>query len=164
MSACSARRRVLGAGLASGALFVAPALMACEFQATHLRVLHPWVRASAEGARDTVLCLTIDEVQRDDRLVALHTPVAEAVCMADGHSPVDLALAAGRDLVLDEQGPHLRLVGLHHALELGRSYPLALVFASGETLRATLNVDQPATGAPRFVRPAFAPRPGAGRP
>jgi copper(I)-binding protein len=164
MNPCVVRRRLLWAGMGSGALLVAPAVQACEFFATRLRVWHPWARASAEGARDTVLFMSFDDVQRDERLVALHTPVAEAVRMADGRSPVDVLIPAGRPTVLDEAGPHLRLVGLQHPLGLGRSYPLTLVFASGETVRATLNVDQPAAGGPGPALPAFATRPGAARP
>lgn len=164
MNPCIARRRLVAAGFGAGALLAAPALQACEFFATQLRVWHPWARASAEGALESVLCMSFDEVQRDERLVALHTPVAEAVRMADGLSPVDLLIPAGHATVLDETGLHLRLVGLRHPLGLGRSHPLTLVFASGETVRATLNVDQPAAGRVATALPAFTARPGAPRP
>ena len=51
-----------------------------------------------------------------------------------------------RETVLAENGPHIRLIGLKHALAIGRSYPLMLTFESGGFVNAQLNVDYAAAG------------------
>lgn len=138
------RRRVLRAGLAAGAgLLIRPA-GACEFFARTLRVTHPWTRASERDATSAVVSMRFDEVSEDERLVGVETPIAEGSELGDaqgGRSPVDLAIPKGRETRLAENGTFLRLTGLQMPLEIGRSYPLRLVFARAGTLRADLSID-----------------------
>lgn len=127
----------LGLGLAPSAS------RACEVQAEFLRVVHPWTRATAPGDATAVLCMRIDEVTADDRLVGVDTPVAgDAQLVLDGRVvPLDLPLAAGSQLEMHDRGVHLRLTGLRHPLQTGRSYPLRLQFARSGDVLATLSVD-----------------------
>lgn len=136
------RRGVLGAGLALGASLVLPA-RACEYNSSNLRITHPWTRATDGDTRTAVLCMKFDEVRQDDRLIAVQTPVAEGVEMGGTQAggAVDFAIPAGRETLLSEAGPHLRLLGLKFPLEVARSYPLTLVFQRGGAVEATLNVD-----------------------
>lgn len=117
--------------------------LACEYQAATLRILHPWTRATAPGQADAIVGMTFDEVARDDRLIGVSTPVAARAVLIDRDGPadVDLPIPAGQVTTLDEQGVTLRLQELRHALEVGRSYPLRLLFAEGGPVVATLNVD-----------------------
>lgn len=137
------RRELLRAGLALCAAFALPAARACEFYAATLRVTHPWTRATEPGAAHALLCMKIDEVSRDDRLIGVETPVAAgAELVRDGAaSELSLAIPKGRELLLEEAGTHIRLVGLAHPLEVARSYPLKLVFEQGGSVLTTLNVD-----------------------
>lgn len=135
------RRHLLRSGLAAGVALVAPGARACEYFSPNLRVVHPWTRATDAGF--AIVCMKFDDVTLADRLVAVHTPVAESAEMAgpDAGPGVDFVIPPGQVSTLGETGTQLRLVGLKHALEVARSYPLDLVFERGGTVAATLNVD-----------------------
>jgi hypothetical protein len=135
------RRRVLAAGFALAAGLPATS-RACEFFCTSLRVVLPWTRATEAGDPWAILCMTFDDIRTDDRLVGVRTPVAAGAELhgAGPRRAVDLALPAGRTVVLDEDGVHLRLTGLAHPLGLGREYPLTLVFERAGELMADLDV------------------------
>ena len=142
------RRWLLRSGLALAGTAWLPAAKACEVQAEFLRVSHPWTRATAPDAEFGVLCMRIDEVTADDRLIGVHTPVADGVDLAGAQrgAPLDLAIAAGSELEMHEHGLHLRLAPLRLALHAGRSYPLRLTFARSGVVDTILSVDFP-----RFV-------------
>lgn len=139
------RRNLLRASLALNATMPWAAARACEYFSPTLRITHPWTRATPMGAPFAVLAMRFDEVTQDDRLLAVETPVAELVVYVAGSAvqAVDLPLdiPAGRETVLVDTGPHLRLLRLTQALEVARSYPLRLVFEKGGTVKALLNVD-----------------------
>lgn len=142
------RRHVLRAGLILSASLVTPATRACEFFSTHLRITHPWTRASAEGDRSAVVCMRFDDVLRDDRLIGVETPVAGAAELAGvdqwgapAKPVLDLAIAQGQETLLSEAGTHIRLLDLRLPLEAGRAYPLTLTFAGGGVIQASLSVD-----------------------
>lgn len=59
-----------------GRLAREPGARACEFFSTHLRIFHPWTRATAEGDTFAVLCMSFDEVRASDRLIRVESPVA----------------------------------------------------------------------------------------
>jgi copper(I)-binding protein len=120
-----------------------PTAKACEFFSTTLRVYHPWTSATPADADFATVSMTFDDVGRDDRLIGVETPVAaDAHLFAGGEArAVDLPIPAGRETVLGPAGSHLRLVRLRHALEVGRTYPMTLVFAEGGRLRTSLSVD-----------------------
>ena len=152
------RRDVLHSTLALGVALLAPAARACEFFSPTLRILHPWTRASEPNASTAVVCMGFDEVSRDDRLIQVLTPVAAAAEMGGvvltgfanksgtgtGSSAgpgLDFLIPAGQESALSEGGRFVRLLDLRHPLEVGRSYPLTLVFEQGGTVNATLTVD-----------------------
>ena len=146
------RRNVLRGSLALGVALLAPAARACEFFSPTMRILHPWTRASEPGASTAVVCMRFDEVSRDDRLIQVRTPVAAAAELGgvalDGSGSrnnagtgLDFPIPAGRESTLSEGGRFVRLLGLRHPLEVGRSYPLTLIFEQGGVVDATLTVD-----------------------
>ena len=139
------RRTFLQTGLVLGAATPWRDARACEYFSPTLRITHPWTRATPMGAPFAVLAMRFDEVSQDDRLLAVETPVAEAVVYVPGGAgaqvELPLDIPAGRETVLLDAGPHLRLLRLTQALEVARSYPLRLVFEKGGTVKALLNVD-----------------------
>ena len=139
----SNRRGALRWGLALAASTLAPGVRACEFFAPTLRITHPWTRATAPGAGHAVVCMKLDEVIESDRLVGMHSPVADAaeIIGPDARACVDLPIPAGSVIQMSERGVHMRLLGLRHPLEMARSYPLVLRFEKGGEVSATLNVD-----------------------
>ena len=137
------RRRMLRNGTALTGALLLPAARACEVQAEFLRLTHPWTRATALNARFAVLCMRIDEVTADDMLIGVQTPVASGVLLpgAPAGQPLALAIPAGSQIEMHEQGIHLQLAPLRLALEAGRSHPLQLTFARSGVVRTTLSVD-----------------------
>jgi copper(I)-binding protein len=140
------RRGLLQAGLGLCAALAVPAVRAndtCYFDSPNLRIFHPWTRATGPEDRVAVVCMVFDEVTRADRLIGVHTPVAEgAEIGGPGARPgVDLPIAAGRALELRENGTHVRLLGLKHPLHVGRTYELTLVFEHGGAIPVHLDVD-----------------------
>jgi hypothetical protein len=141
------RRGLLQAGLGLCAALAAPALVrandTCYFDALNLRIFHPWTRATGLEDRSAVVCMVFGEVTRADRLIGVHTPVAEGAEIGGPNAlpRVDLPIPAGRELALREDGTHLRLVGLKHPLVLGRTYELTLVFEHGGAVPVHLDVD-----------------------
>ena len=134
-----------------GSALFAPRVRACEFFTTHLRITHPWTRASAADATSAIVCMKFDEVRQTDRLLAVETPVAlsaemrgVAICgiatVSTNHG-LDFPIPAGGETLLHETGPHLLLLGLQFALEAAREYPLKLIFERGGAVNATLSVD-----------------------
>lgn len=132
---------------ASAAYFgLLPSSRACEFFSSHLRIWHPWTRSTRIDADSAKLCMRFDEVQRADRLIGVETPVATRVRLAGPGAPVDaqdlsLPIRAGETLTLAEDGLHLELLDLQQPLQIGRSYPLRLIFEFAEPVNASLNVD-----------------------
>lgn len=139
------RRHVLRAALAAGAALVLPAApaRACEFFGLSMRITHPWTRASAAGATTAMVSMRFDEVTEDDRLIGVTSPMAAgAEIVGDGPArPVNLSIAAGQELELQESGIHIRLTGLHQPLEMACTYPLTLTFEKGGVVEADLSVD-----------------------
>lgn len=120
---------------------VVPPARACEYTTPYLRVLHPWTRASSGDT--AIVSMKFEDVLENERLVGVSTPVATGARLA-GLAPsprVDFEIPAGRPSQLAEAGTHVELTGLQMPLEVGRSYPLTLVFAKAGEIPATLNVD-----------------------
>jgi copper(I)-binding protein len=136
------RRCVLRAGLVAATWLAAPWAGAHEYYTRNCRVSHPWTRETAGGATTALVCMTIDEVIKADRLIRIESPVAAGAEMVDAAAtaPLDIAVPSGKETILGETGRVVRLVGLRHPLELGRSYPLTLVFEDGGEIEATLDV------------------------
>jgi copper(I)-binding protein len=137
------RRTLLGASLAAGTGLLSPWARACEYFVPTLRIIHPWTRATPAGATSAIVSMQFADVVTDDRLVQVRTPVALGADMGGrvSRDRVDFAIAAGLPSELSETGTYLRLTDLQHPLELGRSYPMTLVFEQGGSVDATLSID-----------------------
>lgn len=137
------RRHALQAGLALGTWLWLPRAQACEFVTGTLRVTHPWTRATGPGEDTAMLGMKLDEVSEADRLVLVQTPVAASAAIGGkGAQPVvDLPIGVGQEIVLDERGTYVQLIGLKHPLLPGRQYPLVLGFEKSGVFNATVTVD-----------------------
>lgn len=137
------RRHALHTALALGALAWLPQARACEFVTGTLRVTHPWTRATGPGEDTAMLGMKLDEVVEADRLVLVQSPIASsAVLSGKGPRPgIDLPIAVGQEIVLDQTGTYIELIGLKHPLLPGRAYPLVLGFEKSGVFNTTVTVD-----------------------
>lgn len=126
-------------------LGVARPARACEFFSSHLRIWHPWTRATRVDADTAKVCMRFDEVRQTDRLIGLETPVAAGARLVGPGLPttagLSLLIRQGEELTLTEDGLHLELLELQQPLQVGRSFPLRLVFESAGPVETALNVD-----------------------
>lgn len=136
------RRRLLQTGVAVGAGLWLPAAKACEFFTPYMRVYSPWARATPAGVSSASLCMSFDEVVKADRLIGVETPTASGAELvgAAASTHVNLLIPQGSDTVLTEGGVHIRLTGLRFPLEVGREYPLTLVFEQAGVLQADFDI------------------------
>lgn len=137
-------RRHLLTALASTALL--PRAQACEFFSSHLRIWHPWTRATRVDADTAKVCMRFDEVRQTDCLIGVETPVAGGVRLAGPGIPAEprglrLLIRQGEELTLTEDGLHLELLDLQQPLQVGRSFPMRLIFESAGAVETALNVD-----------------------
>ncbi len=148
MSRLIRRRSLLHASIAvCGGLWTLRS-QACEVQLANLRLMHPWVRATAPGADSAILNMTVEDVTEDDRLIGVQCIAAAGAALGGPQSApvVDFAIPAGRTTVLGEDGTHVVLTGLRFALHVGRVFPLLVTFEKGGIAMASLHVDFPAAG------------------
>jgi copper(I)-binding protein len=140
------RRTLLQAGFAVAAGCGAAASRACEVQLPNLRLMHPWVRATAAGADSAILNMTVEDVTEDDRLIGVQCIAAAGAVLGgpQAASMVDFAIPAGRTTVLGEDGTHVLLTGLRFPFQVGRVFPLLVTFEKGGIAMASLHVDYPA--------------------
>ncbi len=146
MSTFIARRTCLRSVLATGLAGVGFRAQACEFFSSNLRVTHPWTRASGDDDTSAIVSMRFDQVLQDDRLIGVETSIATGVEMVetgtDGtKAGVDFFIPQGVESALSETGTFLRLTGLRTPLDVGRTYPMRLIFETGSTVRADLSVD-----------------------
>lgn len=137
------RRGVLHAGLALGVSLAWPRVQACQFDARNFKLIHPWTRATEDGADTAIVSMGFEEVTEPDVLIGVETAVAERAELGGiGAGPtLNFAIAAGQSSALSESGTYLRLLGLKLPLQVGRSYPMNLLFRQSGLVLATLTVD-----------------------
>lgn len=137
------RRGVLRTGFALAGSLLLPSAHACEFYSDNLTIIHPWTQASAEGATSAVVSMGFKDVVHSDRLIDASSPVAEGAELGgrgEG-AAIDFLVQEGRTPELSQAGVHLRLTGLKHPLEVGRQYPMTLVFAKTGPIPTQLTVE-----------------------
>jgi len=137
------RRGVFHAGFALAGSLLLPSARACEFYSDNLTIVHPWTRASAQGATSAVVSMGFKDVVRSDRLVDASSPLAEGVELGGRgeRRAIDFLVQEGQSPELSETGVHLRLTALRHPLEVGRQYPLTLVFEKTGPIPTQLTVE-----------------------
>jgi copper(I)-binding protein len=137
------RRHLLHASMAFGISLVVPRARACEFFAAHLKIVHPWSRATREDATSVAVSMTFDEVTQTDRLIGAESPVCTGAEIGgiDAKPFVNFLIPEGQTTVMSESSTYLRLVGLQFELPYGREYPLTLIFQKSGRLAAKLTID-----------------------
>lgn len=134
------------------ALFSAAVLFAaCSPKPTALTVTQPYVYATAEAGVTAVGYLVINNpLEKDDRLLSARSPDIQSIeihemSMADGMMrmrayPDGLQLPAKSQVELKSGGVHLMLFGSTHALKVGDSLPIDLIFEQAGLLPTTFKI------------------------
>ena len=143
MSTFCSRRQLL---VALGAAAFARSSQACEFFSTHLRIWHPWTRATRVDADTAQIFMRFDEVRATDRLIGVETPLAGGARLAGPGAKAEgqalsLLIREGETLTLTEDGVHIELLDLQQPLQIARTYPMTLLFERADPVQATLTVD-----------------------
>jgi copper(I)-binding protein len=143
------RRNALQLSVGMGAALSFKGASAHEFFSSSLTVHHPWTRASAEGASTAIVSVVFDDVVRTDTLIGAESPVCEGAELGgvgtrpDARLGFEFVIPEGQTTELAEGGTYLRLLGLKFPLQLGREYPMTLIFAKAGPLKAALLIDFP---------------------
>jgi copper(I)-binding protein len=150
MPATISRRLALRTALATGAGLLLPPARACDFFSTRLRIYQIWARETTLSDGVAPIYMQFDEVIHGDRLIGIETPLAEGAEMVIGGvaSRLGLAIPMGEVTLLEEGGNFVRLLGLKQSLELGREYPIKLIFEHGGVVIADLDISYPRRTAP----------------
>jgi copper(I)-binding protein len=141
------RRSAIRIGASMGAALSFPSVRAHEFFASSLTVHHPWTRQSAEGATSAIVSMKFEDVVQTDSLIGAYSPVCQgaelggAGVASKSSLGFEFVIQEGQPAELSEEGTFLRLLGLKFPLQLGREYPLSLVFAKAGPLKAALLID-----------------------
>lgn len=143
-----ARRQFIRAGVACGVSTLWPSAHGCQTPLGILTLVHPWTRATTPDATETAVSMGFEEVEAEDWLIGASSSIAEAAELGGqgARKDVRFRIAKGQSSALSEAGTYLKLVGLKFPLEVGRSFPLTLVFEKTGTVQASLSVDYPRFG------------------
>jgi copper(I)-binding protein len=138
-------RRLSLALAASSAWLLSSPAQSCEFFTAGFTVIHPWAEATNPGVTDAPVYFKVEAVTVADRLVSVHTPIAQSVELRAGDDLKAPAAAAldlpVRDAVGFEAGePHLMLRGLKTPLQWGRSYEMTLTFEKAGPVAVMVSV------------------------
>ena len=142
------RRQFIRAGVACGVSMALPTAHACQLTMGNFVLVHPWARATAPDATEASVCMGFEEVEAEDWLIGASSPVAESAEMGgEGQNKaVKFRIVKGQSSGLSETGTYLKLVGLKFQLEVGRSFPLTLVFEKAGATTTSLSIDYPRFG------------------
>ncbi len=141
------RRSALQIGAGAAAAIYFPSARAHEFFSSNLTVFHPWTRASSSGATSAIVSMKFDDVLGTDSLIGAQSPIFEASEFGgDGVTDIsrkgyEFVIREGQAAELSESGTFLRVLGLKFPLQMGREYPMTLMFAKSGPLKAALLID-----------------------
>jgi copper(I)-binding protein len=109
-----------------------------------LEIVHPWARASAEGATSARVFMTVKSLDgRPDRLIAASTPRAGKVELhGAGKGAGAFSVGRGKDLVLYGDGPSLLLTGLTSPLHAYDDFRMTLVFERAGRVEIDVMVEE----------------------
>jgi copper(I)-binding protein len=140
-------------------LSVSNAVLAHDYRAGPLKVLHPWSRATARSADVAAGFLTIsNEAATQDRLVSVETAIAvraeiHAMTMDGGimrMRPLEggLEIPSKKNVILAPGGLHIMFIGLRAPLVQGTRIPATLHFEKAGTVEVEFLVEGAGVTAP----------------
>jgi copper(I)-binding protein len=144
------RRSALQIGAGAAATLSFPSLRAHEFYSSNLTVFHPWTRASSTGATSAIVSMKFDDVRGTDSLIGAQSRIFEGSEFGgegvtdSSRKGYEFVIREGESAELSELGTFLRVLGLKSPLQMGREYPMTLMFAKSGPLKAALLIDFPA--------------------
>ncbi|WP_339486552.1 copper chaperone PCu(A)C [Pseudomonas sp. EL_65y_Pfl2_R95] len=148
------KKALLIAALMTPALFA----NAHEFDLGSLHIEHPWSREMPPVAPTAAAYFVVDNNGKEaDRLIAIHTPVAEKAEMhehvhAGGVMKMQQVQAVdipvGGQVKFEPMGYHVMLFGLEQQMKAGEHFPMTLTFEKAGDVEVQVNVqkDAPAAG------------------
>lgn len=123
-----------------------------ELEATGLSARAGWAFPAAADSPFSMAFLVLNNRGDKERVlqsasspvaekIELHTAVADL--SPDTSTPVEsISVSAEDDLIFAPGGPHLMLIGLKQALEVGEQFPLTLHFSDGDSITLDVSVSK----------------------
>lgn len=138
--------------LIAASLALALPCAAHDYSVGALKIVHPWARATPNGAIAGAGYLTITNTGKTpERLTGGSTPIAgkfeiHEMSMTGGvmrMRPVagGLVIAPGQTVKLEPGGYHVMLIGLKRPLKAGEAIPATLTFQNAKPLKVQFNVE-----------------------
>jgi copper(I)-binding protein len=134
---------------------IAPPAASHEYRLGAIEIVHPWARASGDGAENGAAYVElINRGGAPDRLIGASTPMSAGVELHRHASsngimhmePVPaIGLPPGDHVVLQPGGLHVMLTGLAGPLVEGRSFPLTLAFEEAGSVEVSVTIAPAAT-------------------
>lgn len=121
-----------------------------QYEAGSLLISHPWARATAPGAQNGGVFLTVKSTGDADQLVGAKSDVAAEVGLHQmklDNGVMKMGAVAGADipaqgeLQLKPGGYHIMLMGLKAPLKQGDKFPLTLVFKHAGEVKVSVKVE-----------------------
>lgn len=129
-----------------------------EYLLGHVKIGHPWARATPPGAQTGGAYLTLKNDGAEDRLLSASSDVSQSVeihtMSMDGGimrmEPVDagVSLPSGKTVEFKPGGLHIMLLGLKAPLKQGNAFALKLRFEKAGEISVDVKVDALGAGAP----------------
>lgn len=152
------RKLLFAASLMLAIPTLTPALVSpAAAREASVTVSHAWARATAANAMTGAAYLTLSAVGHADALVGISTPVAKT---AELHETVEdkgimkmlpvprLALEPGTPVTFAPGAYHIMLMGLHHPLKRGESFPMTLQFDHAAPQTVSVTIEGPGAAGP----------------
>ncbi|MFI8480734.1 copper chaperone PCu(A)C [Pseudomonas sp. NPDC078700] len=129
-----------------------------EFDLGNLHIEHPWSREMPPVAPTAAAYFVVDNNGKEaDRLIAVHTPVAEKAEMHEHVKAGDVMkmqqvqgvdVPAGGQVRFEPKSYHVMLFGLEQQMKAGEHFPMTLTFEKAGDVEVQVNVqkDAPVAG------------------
>lgn len=132
-----------------------------EFAAATVKIDHPWARPTVTNRQPAAVFFHLENTgEADDRLVSaeidpaiaagaeLHTTLNDEGTFRMRLLATGIVVPAGSEVAVQPGGHHLMLFNLTAPLELGRRFPVTLVFEKAGRVELEVVVEEPQEAAP----------------
>jgi periplasmic copper chaperone A len=125
--------------------FSTTACMAHEYYARNLKLVHPWAEPSAQGDTEAFVYFSIEDINAEDTLLSVTSPLAEKIEFRSGNPDdkkilSEIQIAKGPTVIFELGKTYLHLKALKAPLQWARSYPMTFIFKRAGPVNTMVSV------------------------